>query len=433
MTAMAENRRIPRRLRRATHTRLYIHATIFVLVTALLLAAGLYGYFSLRAAAQASYEASLKKYQQSGQTGKAPTMEEAWEAARSTAQKQTITRNYKRLSTAEKFKYTMEKSYVPILIVALAAAVLTVYLLRVSLRRDNSRKDTVTNYVEAFDFLLPFLFGIILFTLYPVVNVVVLSFKEKYKFATDSFAGYGLGNYDKVLADWRFGSALSNTAQYVAFTVPISTVLAMLIANLLNRKLRFSALFQTAYFLPMVTAAAATGMAWKFMFHGEYGLINYVLSFFGISPINWLLDSNYNIWSLIIYGVWNILPFTIILLLSGLQNIDDTYYTAARVDGAKGTRIFFRITVPLLAPTISLVLIINSISCAKVFSEIFPLFNGKPGVSGRMYTMVYYIYYYFYASGDDMGRAAAAAIVLFFILFAFTMLQLFIQRKWQYH
>ena len=320
------------------------------------------------------------------------------------------------------------------LIVGLLAAALTAWLLRVLLKREQEKKDEAAGYLEALDFLLPFLFGIVLFTLYPIVNVVVLSFQEKYNNIYNTFSGYGLANYQNVLDDKRFINALSNTAQYVAFTVPISTVLALLIANLLNRKLRGSALFQTAYFLPMVTAATATGMAWKFMFHGEYGLINYLLSLFGISPINWLLNSNYNIWALIIYGIWNILPFTIILLLSGLQNIDDTYYTAARVDGAKGTRIFFRITVPLLAPTISLVLIINSISCAKVFGEVFPLFNGRPGVADNLYTMVYYIYNYAFSAGGsiDMGRAAAASIILFFILFAFTMLQVLIQRKWQY-
>ena len=171
------------------------------------------------------------------------------------------------------------------------------------------------------------------------------------------------------------------------------------------------------------------------MFNADYGMINFVLSWVGIEPIKWLTAAKWNIWALIIYGIWSILPFTIILLLSGLQNIDETYYTVARVDGAKQGRIFFRITVPLLAPTISLVLIINSISSAKVFNDLFPLFNGSPGVFNNLETAVYYIYKYAFASGGamDMGRAAAASIVLFFILFALTMMQLFIQRKWKHY
>ena len=465
MTSISMTRRAPRRLRRETHLRLYLHAAIFVLVTALLLAGGVYGYLSLRSAAREEYEKSVTKYEQTvareqakyerallayeekiaaGQEAEAPeldlsfiavpTAEDGWAAARKTAQNKTITRNFKKLSLGDKLKYTLQKSYITVFIVGLIAAVLTVLLLRVIAKKEESRKDEVTGYLEALDFLLPFLFGIALFTLYPIVNVVVLSFQEKHNFTFDTFSGYGWGNYEKVIGDKRFLNALANTAQYVVFTVPISTVLALLIANLLNRKLKFSALFQTAYFLPMVTAATATGMAWKFMFHGEYGLINYLLSLVGVSPVNWLLNSNYNIWALIIYGIWNILPFTIILLLSGLQNIDEKHYVAARVDGAKSSRIFFRITVPLLAPTISLVLIINSISCAKVFGEVFPLFNGAPGVAENLYTMVYYIYYYAFNAGGsiDMGRAAAASIILFFILLAFTMLQLLVQRKWKY-
>lgn len=444
MTATTKPRRLPTRLRRATHGRLYGHTALFLLVTALLLAAGAGGYLSLRGAAEAEYGKAAEAYQQKLTAEKSaldasdltpPDREAAWETALAAARNKTITRNFKKLSTVDKIKYTLQTNYLPLFVVGIFALALTVCLVRVCVRRDESRREKVSGYLEAFDFLLPFLFGLALFTVYPIVNVVLLSFQEKHNFVFNTFSGYGLGNYAKVLGDKRFSNALKNTAQYVAFTVPISTCLALLIANLLNRKLRCSALFQTAYFLPMVTAATATGLAWKFMFQGEYGLINYVLSLFGVSPIQWLTNSQYNIWALIIYGVWNLLPFTIILLLSGLQNIDGTYYTAARVDGAKGTRIFFRITVPLLAPTISLVLIINSISCAKVFNEIFPLFNGKPGVAENLYTMVYYIYNYAFNAGGsiDMGRAAAAAILLFFILFAFTMAQLFIQRKWQYH
>ena len=125
----------------------------------------------------------------------------------------------------------------------------------------------------------------------------------------------------------------------------------------------------------MVTSITAVGLAWKLMYNKNFGIINYLLSFFGVDPIPWLEKAAYSIPALVIFGIWNILPFTIILLLSGLQNIDPQYYTAARVDGSKSLRIFFRITVPLLAPTIFLVCIVNTISCFKVFSELYPLFN----------------------------------------------------------
>ena len=167
------------------------------------------------------------------------------------------------------------------------------------------------------------------------------------------------------------------------------------------------------------------------MYNERFGIINYILSWFGVVPIGWLTQAQYSMPALVIFGIWNILPFTIILLLSGLQNIDEQYYTAAKVDGARSLRIFFRITVPLLAPTIFLVCIVNTISCFKVFSELYPLFKGDPGPFYNLYTVVYYIRYAM-MEAREYGVAAAAAIILFLFIFVFTMVQLLIQKKWQH-
>ena len=239
-----------------------------------------------------------------------------------------------------------------------------------------------------------------------------MSFKEDYSYLTREFAQWGVGNYEKVFADPKFEQAIVNTLKYVVLVVPISTCIAVVVAYLLNQKLRFSALFQTAYFLPMVTSITAVGLAWRLMYNERFGIINYMLSWFGVDPIGWLTKAQYSMPALVIFGIWNILPFTIILLLSGLQNIDEQYYTAAKVDGARSLRIFFRITVPLLAPTIFLVCIVNTISSFKVFSELYPLFKGE--------------------ASREYGVAAAAALVLFLFILVFTMVQLLIQRKWQH-
>ena len=282
--------------------------------------------------------------------------------------------------------------------------------------------------IEPFLYLLPFFLGIAVFTLYPVVNVVLMSFKEGYSHLTRNFTQWGMDNYQAVLRDPKFAQAIGNTVKYVVCVVPISTCIAVVVAYLLNQKLRFSALFQTAYFLPMVTSITAVGLAWKLMYNKNFGIINYILSFFGIDKIPWLENAAWSIPALVIFGVWNILPFTIILLLSGLQNIDPQYYTAARVDGSSGVRIFLRITVPLLAPTIFLVCIVNTISCFKVFSELYPLFNGKPGPFNNLYTVVYYIRYAM-MENRKYGVAAAAALVLFLFIFVFTMVQLALQKR----
>ena len=282
--------------------------------------------------------------------------------------------------------------------------------------------------IEPWLYLSPFLIFIIIFTLYPVINVFTISFKENYSYLRGTFKAFNFENYKYVLTDDKFTSGLKNTALYVLFVVPVSTAIALFFANLLNKKVRGSAIFQTAFFLPMVTSVTAVGLIWRLMYNQQYGIINWLLSKFGIEKIGWVTESRWSLLALIIFGTWNILPFTIIILLSGMQNINETYYTVARVDGAKPMRIFFRITVPLLSPTIFLVCIVNTISCFKVFSELYPLFYGKPGPYYNLYTVVYYIRYAMMEK-RKYGYAAATAVILFLCIFAVTLLELYLKKR----
>ncbi len=281
---------------------------------------------------------------------------------------------------------------------------------------------------EPWLYLAPFLLFIAVFTVYPVINVFLLSFKQNYSALRGAYDGWSLENYRAVLSDPKFRSAMVNTVVYVICVVPASTAVAVTAACLLNSKIRGIGIFQTAFFMPMVTSITAVGLIWRFMFNQQYGVINFLLSKFGAGKIGWLVDSRWSLPALVIFGIWNILPFTIILMLSGLQNIDRMYYTAAKVDGAGKSRIFFRITVPLLSPTIFLVLIMNTISCFKVFSELYPLFNGKPGPYYNLYTVVYYIRYAMMEK-RKYGYAAAAAVVLFVCIMIFTLFQLALRRR----
>lgn len=289
------------------------------------------------------------------------------------------------------------------------------------------RRDTFSK-IEPWLYLSPFLIFIIIFTLYPVINVFTISFKENYSYLRGTFKAINFENYKYVLTDDKFTSGLRNTALYVLFVVPVSTAIALFFANLLNKKVRGSAIFQTAFFLPMVTSVTAVGLIWRLMYNQQYGIINWLLSKFGIEKIGWVTESRWSLLALIIFGTWNILPFTIIILLSGMQNINETYYTVARVDGAKPMRIFFRITVPLLSPTIFLVCIVNTISCFKVFSELYPLFYGKPGPYYNLYTVVYYIRYAMMEK-RKYGYAAAAAVILFLCIFVVTLLELYLKKR----
>lgn len=284
---------------------------------------------------------------------------------------------------------------------------------------------------KGYVYLAPFLLSVIVFTVYPIINVFLTSFKQDYNALTGAYDAIGFENYATVIADPYFQEAVLNTVLYVVIVVPVSTVLAVFFANLINKKLRFNSLFQTAYFLPLVTSTTAVGLAWKWMYHSDYGVINYLLSLFGVEKLGWLTDVRYGMAALVIYGIWSILPFTIIIVLSGMQGIDKKLSVAARVDGASSKRIFFRITLPLLMPTVGLVFVINIINTFKVFAELFPLFDGEPGVAYTLYTVVYYIYDMFYSKWH-FDRACAAAILMLIILVIFTRIQSLIQKKWNY-
>ncbi len=324
--------------------------------------------------------------------------------------------------------------------ILMAAAALLLILWQ---KRDEEGRAALGALLEPLDYLLPFFVGVCVFTFYPMIRVAIMSFQEKYtlgKNANASFIKWGLGNYKFVLFGLEgttniFMRSLKNTALYVALTVPITAAISILMAYLLNQKIKLSGVFQTAYFIPMVTTATAVGLVWRWMFNENFGLINAMITALGGEKINWLQSGNHAISMavLVIYGVWSGLPFTIILLLSGLQNIDENLYTVARVDGSGAARIFFRITVPLLSPTIGLVLIINSISAFKVYTDVIVLWNGSPQSYG-METVAWYIYNNINTADGthSLGYAAAAAMVLFLIIFVFTMIQKVIQRKWVY-
>lgn len=299
-------------------------------------------------------------------------------------------------------------------------------------RHDDAPRVTVRTFLEPLAYLSPFAIGIGIFTVYPFLNVLLLSFQEDYNLLRKQFTGYGLANYAAIMQDPAFLSGLQNTIVYILTVVPASTVVSLAIAVLLNQKIKLSGFFQTVYFLPLVTSVTAVGLVWKWMYNYDFGIVNFLLSLAGVEAINWLNHPKYAMPALVMYGIWSMLPFTIILLLAGLQNINAQYYTAAQIDGAKPFKIFRRITVPLLAPTIGLVLIVNTINASKVFDELFPLFNGRPGPANSLYTVVYYLYDQFYVQWK-LGTAAASATILFLLVFVFTMVQLYIQRKWNHY
>lgn len=226
-----------------------------------------------------------------------------------------------------------------------------------------------------------------------------------------------------------FLKAIYNTVYYVILSVPTQIALALIIALLLNRNIRFKNLFRTAYFIPFVTSVVAVSLVWQWMFNDQFGLLNYFLSWFDINKIAWLKEEKWTIPTIAIVSVWQHLGYTTVIFLAGLQNIDRSYYEAADVDGANSWQKFKYITWPLLSPTTFFIMIITMIGSFKIFSQIFILYQGLPGpVNKSGLTLVYYVFQKFYDE-QRMGVASAAAYMLFLIILLLTFIQFRLGKK----
>ena len=291
-----------------------------------------------------------------------------------------------------------------------------------------NEKATLKSTPKAALYLLPMLVITITFNIWPIINSFLMSLYTKYDFYTDKVSGWGFDNFVYLWNDPDFHLAVRNTLVFVIGVVPITVVLSLIIALLLNQVKIISGFFRTVYFLPFVTSTVAIAMVWNWMFHGNYGLINYFMSWFGLHPINWLTDPHYALLALIIMSIWKSLGFNIILFLVGLNNIDHGYYEAAEIDGANARQRFWNITIPMLSPITFLVSVNGIIGSFKVFDEIFALFQGTPGPGKADLTIVYYLYQKFYTE-YKYPIAAASGVVLFFLILLVTLVQLWYSRK----
>ncbi len=302
---------------------------------------------------------------------------------------------------------------------------------------------------KAWLYLAPAIVLLLVFTVWPIINTVAMAFMENYsglaRVGGDSSFRIGLGNFVRVAQNAEFQSALTNTILLCVITVPVSTVLALLIAVALNAIKPLRKALQTIFFLPYVTNSIAIGMVFAAMFNivGNIGgrreiivtagIVNNIIEFFGGTRINWINNgSTYwaNMAVLIIYIVWNALPFKILILTSGLQSINKQYYEAARVDSTPRWRVLTRITIPLLSPMLAYVVITGFIGGFKEYTSVVGIFGegmGPAHAQGRLNTMVGLIYDSL--ATNNQGRASAAALILFAIILVVTMINLWVSKK----
>ncbi|MCD8022424.1 MAG: sugar ABC transporter permease [Lachnospiraceae bacterium] len=281
---------------------------------------------------------------------------------------------------------------------------------------------------KGYAYLAPAMIIMLVFTIYPLIKAVGMSFCKNYSMVYGTYDSIGLSNYQALFADKVFMKALRNTTIYVVFVVPLSIIISLIIAVLLNSKIKCQGLFQTIFFLPYVTSTIAIGIVWNWIFNSNYGLLNYILGLFGIEAIPWLNSTDYALTALIIFSIWKSLAFDILIFLAGLQTVSPDLYNAARVDATPRLRVFTKITVPGIMPMIVYAMIMGVINAFKVYNEVFALFKSSAGPANSAITVVYYIYDKFYNSAN-YGLAAAAAVVLFVIILVLTLVQRAISDK----
>lgn len=302
---------------------------------------------------------------------------------------------------------------------------------------------------KAWLYLAPAIVLLLVFTVWPIINTVAMAFMEDYsglaKIGGETAFGFGVGNFVKVAENAEFQQALTNTILLCLITVPVSTILALLVAVALNAIKPLQKALQTIFFLPYVTNSIAIGMVFAAMFNvigsvgtrrpliSSYGIVNDIIRLFGGNWVNWINSgSEYwaNMFVLIVYIVWNALPFKILILLGGLTSINKQYYEAAKVDSTPRWRVLTKITVPLLSPMLAYVVITGFIGGFKEYTSIVGIFGESMGPvhdAHRLNTMVGLIYDSL--ASNNQGRASAAALILFGIILVVTLINLWVSKK----
>lgn len=279
-------------------------------------------------------------------------------------------------------------------------------------------------------FILPTIVGLIILNIIPIFQTIYQSF-----FKTGDFGKgnkfVGLSNYMKVFGDSEVWQALLNTFKYAIVEVPFSIAISLVIAVLLNRKMRGRSIYRTIIFLPMVAAPAAIAMVWRWLYNADFGLINNLLG----TKVNWVSNPSLAIFSITIIGIWSVLGYNMVLFLAGLQEIPKDYYEAASLDGATGAAAFFNVTLPLLSPTIFFVCVTRVIAAMQVFDLIYMVMaggaNSNPALP-KTQSLVYLFYKYSFTQ-KNLGYGSTIVVLLLVIILIITVFQMKAQKKWVFY
>ena len=275
----------------------------------------------------------------------------------------------------------------------------------------------------AYLMVAPTIIGLLVLNDYPLFDTIRLSFSRTQTFGESTFNG--IENYATMFSTPEFWKATWNTIWFCILTVPVGIAIALLVAVMLNAKVKFKSGFRAIYFLPMVVAPAAVAMVWRWMFNGQYGIINTILG----KPINWLTDPKTAVIACAIVAIWSALGYDAVLLMSGLQNISKTYYEAASIDGASRVRQFFSITLPMISPTLFVTLIMRLMASLKVYDLIYMMIDTSNPVLPDVQSLMYLFYREAFVAGNK-GYASAICIWTIALIGIVTAVQFVGQKKW---
>lgn len=276
-------------------------------------------------------------------------------------------------------------------------------------------------------FIAPTMLGLLILNFWPILNTVWQSLCKTGDFGRGN-EFVGLKNYIDVMQTGEFWGSLFNTFKYAIIEVPFSIAIALVLAVLLNRKMLGRAVYRTVFFMPMVAAPAAVAMVWKWLYNQQYGLLNHVTN----SQTAWISDANIAWISIGIIGVWSILGYNMVLLIGGLQEIPHDYYEASSIDGATGITQFFKITVPLLSPTLFFIIQTRIIGALQQFDLIYMVMDDSNPAMSSVQTVVPLFYRYAFTYGNK-GYGSAIVILLLVVILALTVILQKTEKKWVYH
>ena len=282
-------------------------------------------------------------------------------------------------------------------------------------------------FVWGWIFILPTMIGLIVLNIYPIFKTIYESFFKTGDFGRGNIF-IGVENYVKLFGDAEVWQALINTFKYAIVEVPFSIVISLVLAVLLNRKMKGRAVYRTIFFLPMVAAPAAIAMVWRWLFNAEFGLLNHI---FG-TKINWVSNPSIAIFSIAIIGIWSIIGYNMVLFISGLQEIPGDCYEAASIDGATGIKQFWHITCPLLSPTIFFVMITRVIGGLQVFDLIYMVIDKNNPALYKTQSLVYLFYQNSFVE-NNKGYGSTIVVLLLAIIMIITVFQMWGQKKWVHY